>query len=112
MNPNLKESAKLVNHTDAGLIKEWEFGNEPSGTASDGKKLGMDFVSFRQQLSDRFGAKAMPKLVGPDVGYGAWHESPETGNTKAFLDAFSAATGSDIIDGATVHIYPFDHNDV
>jgi hypothetical protein len=101
----------LVNSSAAVGISEWEFGNEPGPTngAAGGRALGRAFVRFKQLLAARFPNSS---LIGPDVGYGAWAHPPVLHSEDAtWLVGFLEAAAP-VLDGATIHIYPFDHNDV
>ena len=79
------------------------------GGPAAARALGKAFVSFKKILASRF---PNATLIGPDVGYGAWAKQPSPGSTDAsWLEAFFDVAAP-VLDGATVHIYPFDHNDV
>jgi hypothetical protein len=112
---NCSNTAALVGSAAAAGIDEWEYGNEPGmpGSKTHGRSnvsdLGVAFLSFRTLLSSRFPSAP---LIGPDVGYGAWAAPPAPGSAgDACLGRFFDVAGP-VLDGATVHIYPFDHNDV
>ena len=79
------------------------------GGPAAAQALGKAFVDFKKILASHF---PHAPLIGPDVGYGAWAKQPSPGSADAaWLEAFFDVAGP-VLDGATVHIYPFDHNDV
>ena len=103
----------------ASPVAEWEFGNEPdpSSGSSGGVQLAKDFAAFDRMLNASFpptqpGAAKRYRLVGPDLGFGPGALPPtQNSNVSAFLQAFLGGAAH-LLDASTVHIYPFDHNDV
>ena len=112
-NPDITQASKLLARTDASVVAQWEWGNEPKmNEVSAAVSLANEFKVFREALEDRFGAKHVV-LVGPDVGYGAWAPCPYPGSENAqWLEAFFSVANSSVLDAANIHVYPFDHDDV
>ena len=105
---DMANAKALLDSEPAAAIDEWEYGNEP-GPQGDAAELARNFLAFSKLLQVAHPGKP---LVGADVGYGAWADPPLPGTTdEAWLQTFYAAAGG-VLSGATVHIYPFDHNDV
>ena len=102
----MDEARTLIEHPDADVITAWEFGNEPHDSSSP--DLASKFAQVRKILASRFANSTggRPKLLGPDGPYPGWaHARPSVGR---YTDFFKASG----VDGATIHLYPFDHNDV
>jgi hypothetical protein len=72
--PDLKSAAALLQSPAAADIAEYEYGNEPSSDAPPSKatQLAGDFLQFHRLMQTH--RPGVP-LIGPDVGYGAWHSS-------------------------------------
>ena len=105
---DMANAKALLDSEQGAAIDEWEYGNEP-GPQGDAAELARQFVAFSKLLQAAHPGKP---LVGADVGYGAWADPPLPGTAdEAWLQTFYAAAGG-VLGGATVHIYPFDHNDV
>ena len=105
---DMANAKALLDSEQGAAIDEWEYGNEP-GPQGDAAELARNFLAFSKLLQAAHPGKP---LVGADVGYGAWADPPLPGTAdEAWLQTFYAAAGG-VLGGATVHIYPFDHNDV
>ena len=105
---DMANAKALLDSEPGAAIDEWEYGNEP-GPQGDAAELARNFLAFSKLLQAAHPGKP---LVGADVGYGAWADPPLPGTAdEAWLQTFYAAAGG-VLGGATVHIYPFDHNDV
>ena len=105
---DMANAKALLDSEQGAAIDEWEYGNEP-GPQGDAAELARQFVAFSKLLQAAHPGKP---LVGADVGYGAWADPPLPGTAdEAWLQTFYAAAGG-VLAGATVHVYPFDHNDV
>lgn len=109
---DLSHAEALLASEAADGIAEYEYGNEPSSSESiiTATTLANNFVAFHKLLQKH--RPGVP-LIGPDVGFGAWHSSPSNRSAPdaAWLSAFFKVAAP-VLSGATVHIYPFDHNDV
>jgi hypothetical protein len=108
---DMRNAEALVQSAAAAGIAEWEFGNEPGakGGVDSARFLARAFVQFKKLLASRF---PHAPLIGPDVGYGAWAAPLARGSADGDWVAAFFEAAAPVLDGATVHIYPFDHNDV
>ena len=130
MAPSLSSASRLLAHPRSSEVSEWEFGNEPApskccdgrdkcgcvatGCCISAAELGRQFVQFSELLNRSLGGATgrAPRLVGPDVGYGAWWPPPSPGTPAGeWLQEFLTTAGG-VLSAATIHIYPFDHEDV
>ena len=115
MNPDFTQAAALLAREDiVPTVAQWEWGNEPHTDEDESQAVALanDFVAFRAALVARLGPENVV-LAGPDVGFGTWHSCPDPGTAdERWLEAFFAVANGTVLDAATIHVYPFDHDDV
>ena len=134
--PSVSAAEVLAAQPRSSEVVEWEFGNEPApskccaesatadpcgcrtqGCCTNATVLGRQFVAFAAMLNRtiqrRNISSAPPTVVGPDIGYGGWWPTPAVGSWGGnWLGEFLRAGAADVLSAATIHVYPFDHEDV